>query len=143
MQEKPQRNIPNLKADNLYIYPILGDKKPTTKNYLAGIEKFERHCEIELQQTFRRIDIKGKVKTDPYSLPHTHEIKTKLYGTGFSNAFAFYEVARPIVKELMVKNIYKIRFYFFINLVIVPRENPDRPDWYIEYAFRYHFPSSF
>lgn len=133
-----QRNLPELKG--MFLDMIIGRKKATPKNYLLGIEKFERYCEHELKTTFRRVNIRGIVKTDPYSLPYNHEIKVKLHGTGFSDGFAFYEVTRPILQELFSKEVYKLRFYFFVNIHTSLNTEFNKIDWWVEYAFRYHLP---
>jgi hypothetical protein len=69
---------------------------------------------------------------------------TKLGGTGMlPPAFEFYRVARPIVEEMLNKDVYKIRFYFFVDISITPNETfINQPYWYITYSFRYHLPSA-
>jgi hypothetical protein len=143
-----EHTIPDLKmlSNQQYIsaIQIFDGKKLTAKRYLRGIGNFERECEREIIKTFAKIAILGRVKTNPYSLPYTHEVVTKLGGTGMlPPAFEFYRVARPIVEEMLNKDVYKIRFYFFVDISITPNETfINQPYWYVTYSFRYHLPSA-
>ena len=135
------REIPNLNCSILH--PLLGhkDKNRTEEKYIKEIEKFERGCEKSLIETFGRLSIVSTVKTDPYSLPYTHEVIVKLNGESYLNGpYEFHRVVRKIVKEVLDKNLWKIRFYMFVNVLT------DQPDQHplikslgqVEYRFRYY-----
>ena len=80
------------------------------------------------------------VKTDPYSLPYTHEIAISLRGESYLNgAYEIFRVARPFIKELLNKGADKIRFYAFINVL-----TPDKPSLLntfgrVDYRIRYYW----
>ena len=140
-----ERTIPHL--DTAIVYVLTGhDKKfQSEENYLKKIAEFERSCEKSLIETFNSVDIRGMVKTDPYSLPYTEEILVTLNGESYMNGpYEFYRVARRIVKELLAKDVYRLRFYMYIN-VVTPDATPEsslgekiRASFgKIEYRFRY------
>jgi hypothetical protein len=130
-----ERVIPKLSASILY--PLIGpeEKKQTEKNYIKQIQKFERDCEKSLIETFSRIGISAVVKTDPYSLPYNKELVVNLNGESYLNGpYEFYRVARKIVREVLENDLYKVRFYMFIEV--------DTDKWLgrVTYKFRYHIP---
>jgi hypothetical protein len=131
-----ERIVPDFKILN--IIPFFGRSKKSKDNYIKLIQKFERKCEIELIKTFSRIDIDGRVKTDPYSLPFNNEIIITQNGTGFANGFAFYKVSRKIINKLLEKDVYKLRFYLFINILTISNGETNILDWSVEYRFRYY-----
>jgi hypothetical protein len=114
-----ERKIPsNLEAPILH--PLVGweARKHTEERYMEKIQEFERKVEKSLIETFKRIDIQGIVKTDPYSLPYRKEIKMTLRGESYLNGpYEIFRVVRPIIKELLNENLYKIRFYVYIDVV--------------------------
>jgi hypothetical protein len=129
------RNLPkNLNASILG--PILGHpkKERTSEGYSKKIYKHERKLEESLIEIFNRINIISSVKTDPFSLPYTDEIKVKLMGESWMNGpYEFSRVARKIVKELFEKDIYKIRFYIYIEY-----DTEEFPMGSMIYHFRYY-----
>lgn len=129
-----QRNIPNLNMPILR--PLLGyEKKPTEKRYLSELEKFEIKCEKSFKETLGRLGIQSTVKTDRYSLPHKGEVVKSLYGESYINGpYEFYRVARDFVKELLEKNVYKIRFYILIDVEMTP----GFPIGKVTYRLRYY-----
>jgi hypothetical protein len=135
------REIPNLNASILH--PLVGhkDKDRTEENYIKKIEKFERGCEKSLIETFGRLSIDSMVKTDPYSLPYNNEIVVTLNGESYLNGpYEFHRVARKIVKEVLDKNLWKLRFYLFVNVLT---NQPDQHPFMkhigqVEYRFRYY-----
>ena len=135
-----ERNIPDLEKP--ICSPLLGHKaKRTEENYLKKIQKFERDCEKSLIETLSKIGTQGMVKTDPYSLPYTDEITVSLYGESYMNgSYEFYRVARSFLKEVLEKNLWKVRFY--IKIDIVTEKGPDEPQPFfmgkIIYRFRYY-----
>jgi hypothetical protein len=127
--ERPETNL-NLSI----LFPLLGHRKTKTQErYIKKIEEFERKCEKSLMDTLSKLGIDGTVKTDPYSLPHTDEVVVTLKGESYLNGpYEFHRVARQIVKELLEKNVYKVRFYMFIN--VLPMGLMGK----VEYKFRYY-----
>jgi len=114
------------------------DEEEFQSKYVEAMENFERNCEKSLIETFAKLDIKASVKTDPYSLPFNNEVVVELKGESYMNGpYEFYRVAREIVKEVLNKDIYKIRFYLFINAVEYGFLGK------IQYKFRYHIPDYF
>jgi hypothetical protein len=135
------REIPNLKASILY--PLVGhkEKSRTEENYLKKIEKFERECEKSLIELFSRLSITANVKTDPYSLPYNNEIVVTLNGESYLNGpYEFHRVARRIAKEILNKDLWKLRFYMYVNVLTnQPEQHPlMRHLGQVEYRFRYY-----
>jgi len=88
----------------------------TEEEYVSFLENFERKVEKSLIETFKRVNIRASVKSDPYSLPYTDEVVVTLHGESYMNGvLEVYRVAGPIFKELLNKNIHELRFYMFIN----------------------------
>jgi hypothetical protein len=134
--ERPEVNL-----KKPILWPITGHRKDISREeYVKLLEEFERRCESSLIETFKRVNVKAKVKTDPYSLPFTHEFVVTLKGESYTNgAYEFYRVARRIVKEVLNKNLYTFRFYLFIN-PITEFEKPTLLNSFgaVEYRFRYY-----
>ena len=111
----PNRNIPNLNKG--LVFPILGNGPKLEKTFISKLEKFERNCEKSFIETLSRLSIQASVKTDPYSLPYKKEVKYVLPGESYLNgAYEFHRVARVFVKELLNENVYKMRFYIFVEI---------------------------
>ncbi len=133
-----ERKIPsNLGAQILH--PLVGweREKHTEERYIEKIQSFERKVEKSLIETFKRIDIHGIVKTDPYSLPYKKEVKVTLRGESYLNGpYEIFRVVRPIIKELLNENLYKIRFYVYIDVTTESRFPLGMGE--INYYFRYY-----
>ena len=132
-----ERTIPNLKLSiidvlhNKYKEKILIDEK----TYLEAIVKFEEKVEKSLIETMSRLNIQGYIKSDRYSLPYNNEIKIELYGESYLNGcYEVFRVARKVMKEILEKDLYKVRFYMHINV----RDKGIMGS--VEYLFRYHIP---
>lgn len=127
------RKIPDLSKGILF--PLIGSEKKnqTESGYLNKIEEFERKCEDSLINTLSRLNIHASVKTDRYSLPYQFEVEKTLYGESYLNGpYEFYRVAREFVKELLVKDVYKIRFYLLIDV------DTEKMLGKVTYKFRYY-----
>jgi hypothetical protein len=123
--------------DNLessILYPLMGfEGKKTSKKFAKLVEKHEIYLEKSLIETLGRISINAVVKTDRFSLPYNNEIVITLYGESYlSGPYEFHKVARKIVSELLEKNIYKIRFYIYMEF------NTSSIFGSIDYHFRYY-----
>jgi hypothetical protein len=133
-----EREIPDLKMS--ICLPLFKFKEERTdENYLKNIEKFERDCEESFIKTLSKIGTQGMVKTDPYSLPYTDEVVVSLYGESYMNGpYEFYRVARKFLKEVLDKDLYKVRFY--IKIDIVTERGPEKTFFLgkIVYKFRYY-----
>jgi len=137
------RSIPNLNKS--ICFPLFGPTKDRSIDlYVEKIEEFERRTEKSLIELLSGMDIKAQVKTDPYSLPYTEEIKVTIGGESYMNGP--YEVARvfrKIVKEILNKEVGKLRFYFWINIITEIPEGVtglnalSHSFGKIEYCFRY------
>jgi hypothetical protein len=102
-------------------------------DYLDAIKDFEQKIEKSLIKTFGKVDIHASVKTDRYSLPYQDEIVVTLNGESYMNgAFEIFRVARPIMKAMLEKNAYKIRFYMYVNAL-----EGNMGFGKMEYRFRY------
>ncbi len=129
----------DVNLDLMILNPLMGwDKKDKTQElYREKIEDFERKCEKSLIETFDRLDIKGMTKTDPYSLPYTNEVVVKLPGESYLNGpYEFYRVARRVVKEILNKDLHRVRFYFYIN--VLDRKESGWMMGAVVYRFRYY-----
>jgi len=113
-------------------------KERTPETYIKELEKFEKKCEKSLIETLSRIGIDARVKTDRYSLPHQKEVVKILQGESYVNGpYEFHRVARDIVKELLIQDVSKIRFYILIN---IKTDGKGFAGMFgqIEYKFRYY-----
>lgn len=115
------------------LLPLIGDNK-NEEYYLEKITKFEIECEKYLQNIFSVLSINSTVKTDRYSLPYKDEIIISASGESYLNgAYEFRSVLRKIVKQILNKNIYSLRFYIFIEI------KKTRLMGKIDYHFRYWY----
>ena len=131
-----KRIIPDL--NNLQLINVLLDNKKDVVGpeklkeiYLEKIENFEEECEDKLIKVLAELDISSMVKPDRYSLIYNMEYVTVVSAYHYTpNDFG--KIMREIVKEVLNKNLYKIRFYMFINIL------EGRMLGRIEYRFRYY-----
>lgn len=116
-------------------YPVYKTKSEfSVERYLKSIEEFERKSEKKLIEIFSHVDISASVKTDPYSLPYKEEIVMTLNGESYMNGpFEVKRVARKILKELLDKNVYALRFYLLVNC-----QEGNFGFGKVEYRFRYY-----
>ena len=130
-----ERNIPQV-FDKSILFPLLGHKKDdrTAENFLDKIYKHERKVEESLIDTFSRVNIHGTVKTDPFSLPYQKEIKVTLMGESYMNGpYEVFRLARKVLKQLLADEVYKIRFYVYMDIDVNARLLGK-----IDYYFRYY-----
>ncbi len=108
------------------------------KSYLKAITKFEIDCEKSLIDLFRQIGIQASVKTDRYSLPYKNEIIGEIEGSVYINhAFNLDNIARIFVKDLIEKNVTKIRFYLTVDVITEDETFGKRYNGKVVYKFRY------
>jgi len=119
-----ERLIPN-NFDHRIIKSVFeegGIKPKTEENYIKSLEFIESEFEKYLIGILRRLDINATVKTDKYSLPYKDEvIYQRLLSTSFPKANYFFLYAvREFIKEILVRNVLKVRFYILIDLKVIP-----------------------
>lgn len=142
MQTQIDRYIP-IDFRKAFLIPQLNNlirkgKKIDLDDYLRFITEFENKCEHSLITLFASLNIQSSIKTERYSLPYKEEIISTIEGASNLNyAFTLSNITREIVKELLDKNVYKIRFYLTVDAII---ENDTEERHYfgrVVYKFRY------
>ena len=109
-----------------------------SKSYIKAITKFELRCEKKLIDLFRQIGIQSSVKRDRYSLPYKNEIIGEIKGSVYINhAFNLDNIARVFVKDLLKKNVNKIRFYLTVDVITEDETVGKRYHGKVVYKFRY------
>lgn len=112
--------------------------KYDNSSYINAVKKFEMESESKLKDLFRMIGIQSSVKRDRYSLPYTYEVVGEIEGASFINyAFNINNIAREFLKDLLDKNIYKIRFYLFVDVITEDETMSKRYNGKVVYKFRY------
>jgi hypothetical protein len=108
------------------------------KSYIKAITKFEIECEKSLIDLFKQIEIQASVKRDRYSLPYKNEVIGEIEGSVYVNhAFNLDNIARVFVKELLEKNVTKIRFYLTVDVITEDEAVGKRYNGKVVYKFRY------
>ena len=108
------------------------------KSYIKAITKFEIECEKTLIDLFRQIGIQASVKRDRYSLPYKNEIIGEIEGSVYINhAFNLDNIARVFVKDLLEKNVTKIRFYLTVDVITEDEAFGKTYNGKVVYKFRY------
>ena len=113
-------------------------KKIDIVDYLRFVNEFEIKCENTLIDLFNSLNIQSGVKSDRYSLPYKEELIFIVEGASFLNhAFTLSNITRDIVKELLDKEIYKLRFYLTVDAII--ENDTDERHFFgrVVYKFRY------
>lgn len=125
-----KRTIPDL--NHPILAPLIG-KSRSESDYLILISKFERKFEESIRQTLSKVAIQASTKTIPESLPWNNEITTLVKGeTWIGGAYDISTPTRSIIKKLLNDNIWKLRFYQFIEI------DTTTPFGEIIYNFRYY-----
>lgn len=137
-----ERHIPP-RFNRPILYPIL---IPTWENgatydavsYIEAITKFEMKCEVKLTGLFRQIGIRSSVKRDRYSLPYKYEIIAELErGSNIDDVYNLNNIARVFVKDLLDKNVGKIRFYLLVDVITEDESMSKKYNGKVVYKFRY------
>ena len=122
----------------ILIPEIIRSNKYDKDSYIKAITKFEIDCEKKLKNIFKQIGIQSSVKRDRFSLPFKHEVVGEIEGTSFINyAFNLDNIASVFVKDLLDKNIHKIRFYLFVDVITEDETMSKRYNGKVIYKFRY------
>ncbi len=137
-----ERYIPKV-FNKAHLIPELNNlirkgKKINIDDYMKFVTDFEIKCENSLIDLFNSLNIQSSVKSDRYSLPYKEELISIVEGASFLNhAFNINNITRDIVKELLDKEIYKLRFYLTID-AIIENDTEDRTFFgRVIYKFRY------
>ena len=142
MSTKIERYIPP-RFNRAILYTILlpeviRTSKYDTVTYVAAVTKFEIDCESKLKDLFKKIGIQSSIKIDRFSLPYKHEVTGVIEGQSYINyAFILDNIARVFVKDLLDKNIHKIRFYLFVDVITEDETMSKRYNGKVVYKFRY------
>ena len=89
---------------------------PFFEDFNKTLDELENKMEEDLIELLSKLQIRASKKQDKYSLPYTNEILKTLILESYVQGFLEYERIFPeIVKELLNKNVNKIRFYIHIE----------------------------
>ena len=122
----------------ILIPQLLRTGKYDQNSYIGAVKKFEVECENKLKKLFKMIGIQSSVKRDRYSLPFKHEVVGEIEGTSYINyAFNIDNIARVFVKDLLNKNVSKIRYYLFVDVITEDDTIGKRFLGKVVYKFRY------
>ena len=132
------RNIPGIK-NSLLFFLKNGKNKDNfnEENYVELYEKFMINQEVLIEKKlidlFKQMGINASVKSERYSLPFNNQLKCTGYGESYLNgAFETDRFFRKIIKELLDKDLYKVRFYVFAEI------EDHFPMGKVNYYFNYH-----
>lgn len=115
--EIPKGMIRKIPSERNSLIFFLEDVKGNKKEYEDSMINLEERIEKALIEMLRELDIQSSVKTDRYSLPYTNQVVHTGYGESYLNAaFLSAPFKRKIVKELLEKNLFKIRFFVFAEI---------------------------
>jgi len=113
-----KRNFPS--PSNSLLFFI--DERRTGKGnieeaYEKAMINLETSMEKDLLEILKSLDISSSVKSDRYSLPYNNTIEHTGYGESYLNAaYDRRPFFKKIVKELLDKDPYKIRFFIFAEV---------------------------
>ncbi len=114
-----KRNIPDMKNQLLFFMDGKNRRTEdrTPEKYEEYMVNLEKDIEKDMIEVLTKMGINATVKTDRYSLPFQHQIKTTQYGESYLNgAFESIKLYRAVLSEMVELNIYKIRFYIFAEV---------------------------
>jgi hypothetical protein len=141
-QTQIERYIPKI-FDTAHLIPELNNlirkgKKIDLVDYMKFVLDFEVKCENSLIDLFNSLNIQSSVKSDRYSLPYKEELTSIVEGASFLNhAFTLSNITRDIVKELLNKEVYKLRFYLTLDAIIENDTHHRHFFGRVVYKFRY------
>ena len=122
----------------ILIPEVIRTNKYDAETYVAAVTKFEIECERKLKDLFKKVGIQASIKRDRFSLLYTHEVIGEIEGQSFINyAFNLDNIARVFVKDLLNKNIHKIRFYLFVDVITEDDTMCKRYNGKVVYKLRY------
>jgi len=105
--------------DMLEESPFIGDK--SLNEFINDILLYKEQEIIEL---LYKLDIRASIKSIKNSLPYQNKISiTKYFNSFVNDIFYIQELYRKLLKDLLDKNIHKIRFYLEITLHSAKEDN--------------------
>jgi len=111
------RNIPN-KNNNLVSFFLKEKLDNFQEEYENLMINTEKSLEKKLIDVFNKLGIHASTKTDRYSLPYNNQVKITQYGESYVNAaYNSEKLFREAVKKILDQNVYKFRFYIFIEVI--------------------------
>lgn len=111
------RNIPN-KNNNLVSFFLKEKLDNFQEEYENLMINTEKSLEKKLIDVFNKLGIHASTKTDRYSLPYNNQVKITQYGESYVNAaYNPEKLFRGAVKKILDQNVYKFRFYIFIEVI--------------------------
>lgn len=111
------------------------------ENIHDKLDDLEIRMENDIEIFLKEFSIYASKKSDKYSLPYNHVVVSKLmWESNMDAMFNYKRTYRDIVRELLNKNVYKIRYY--IHIETYGDENSNVPILFnrggIKYNFRYY-----
>jgi hypothetical protein len=107
--------------------------EPTPEQYIESMIDLEKKIEKDMIDVFNKIGVHAIVKTDRYSLPYQHEIKTTQMGESYLNgAFESIKLYREVLNEMIENDVRKIRFYILAEVADTVSMGK------VNYYFRYY-----
>lgn len=111
------------------------------ENIHDKLDDLEIKMENDIENFLKEFSIYASKKSDKYSLPYTNVVVSKLmWESNMDAMFNFKRTYRDIVKELLNKDVYKIRYY--IHIETYGDESSKIPAIFnrggIKYNFRYY-----
>ena len=131
------RNIPDEK--NALLFSVRSQMRKEDKDFKECYEyqmvSLEEGIEKDLISFLRKMGVNASVKSDRYSLPYNKQIIHTGYGESYLNsAFETDYFFRKIAREILDKDLFKVRFYILAEIV-------DRfPMGGVNYYFNYYLP---
>lgn len=119
---------------NQLLFFMDGEKEDRTpEKYVEHMINLEKKIEKDMIEILFKMGINASVKTDRYSLPYQHQIKTTQHGESYLNgAFESIKLYRAVLSEMVRMDIYKVRFYIFAEV----EDNPYMGK--VNYYFNYY-----
>ena len=137
IQVKTKRSIPDMNSSLLF---FLKNDKKNPADYENEMKLQETKLETDLILFLQKMNIYASTKSDRYSLPIEYEIVQSNQGVSFLNeTFSTFDFYRQIAKALINAEIYKIRFYTFIEIKDNGRSQKNsHRNRRVNYYFRYY-----
>lgn len=131
------RNIPEEK--NPLLFSVRSQMRKKDKDFKECYEyemvSLEEGIEKDLISFLRKMGVNASVKSDRYSLPYNKQIIHTGYGESYLNAaFETDYFFRKIAREILDKDLFKVRFYILAEIV------DHFPMGRVNYYFNYYLP---
>ena len=125
LKSEPNKNNPLLK--------VIINKYTEAESYETITKRIEGQIEKDFIDILTNLGIKSSLKPNKYELPVHYEIKVTNHGESYLNgAYESFSFFREVLKDILNKNVRKIRFYVFMELTNNTRFGE------VNYSFRYY-----